>query len=198
MNDLCVRLDGPLLDTTTCSGIVEYAGQYVLSGVKSKSYGSFESKDVDSPVYVSDVRRYLRDHGIPRPVEVLDIPPQISYLLNAQLVDYPHLNSLDWRIQIIRGGSFVAPHIDDTISKMYNIVYMIQTGGDPYTTWWKLKDEYKSQSIPPASVVPFNIIEEVGSHLLQQHNWYRLDVSEIHSVSNQRHDRIALTARFSQ
>lgn len=86
-------------------------------------------------------------------------------------------------IQVMSGGDFVAPHIDEIRKGALN--YIIQTGGsDVKTKFYKPKLEYADLKVTPQTVFLRNTIDEVYSETLPTNKWHILDVTQIHSVNN--------------
>jgi len=194
MAKCCVELALPSLPEGICEDIIGYAKEYADSNTPSNLHGGFEFADKQSPVFIGNVRKYLRTYGIPKQVIIAELPQKIIAALHDFFDESP-MRDLEWKVQIIRGGAFVAPHRDSSDTQLNNIVYTLQTGGSPTTTWWRVRDE-QSATIPAERVVPFELIEPIEKHTLQLHKWYELDVSTIHSVGVQEDgDRIALSAR---
>jgi hypothetical protein len=86
-------------------------------------------------------------------------------------------------IQVMSGGNFVAPHIDEIRNGALN--YIIQTGGpDVKTKLYKPKLEYANLKVTPQTVFLYDTIDEVHSETLPTNKWHILDVTQIHSVNN--------------
>jgi hypothetical protein len=86
-------------------------------------------------------------------------------------------------IQVMSGGEFVAPHIDEIRKGGLN--YIIQTGGpDVKTKLYKPKLEYANLKVTPQTVFLYDTIDEVYSETLSINKWHILDVTQIHSVNN--------------
>jgi hypothetical protein len=86
-------------------------------------------------------------------------------------------------IQVMTGGEFVVPHIDEIRTGGLN--YIIQTGGpDVKTKLYKPKDEYSNLRATPQTAFLYNTIEEIHSETLPLNKWHILDVTQIHSVND--------------
>jgi hypothetical protein len=86
-------------------------------------------------------------------------------------------------IQVMSGGNFVAPHIDEIRNGALN--YIIQTGGpDVKTKLYKPKTEYANLKVTPQTIFLYDTIDEVHSETLPTNKWHILDVTQIHSVND--------------
>jgi len=94
-------------------------------------------------------------------------------------------------IQLIRNGIYVAPHVDEI--RTHAVLYIIDTGGDPDTCYYKVRDAFKDKTVDPQTCIPYEKLEIKETHKLEQDNWFQLNVSEIHSVENITDTRIALS-----
>jgi len=82
-----------------------------------------------------------------------------------------------------RGGNIFFPHVDLMRSTAYN--YIIDTGGDNVeTVFYDPKPEFAHLEITPRTCIPYDRIQKVDSVICQKDEWYRLDVTKIHSVEN--------------
>lgn len=95
-------------------------------------------------------------------------------------------------IQVMTGGEFVVPHIDEIRSGGLN--YILQTGGpNVKTKFYKPKNEYSNLKATPQTAFLYETIEEIYSETLPLNKWHVLDVTQIHSVN----DLVASSSRVS-
>jgi hypothetical protein len=86
-------------------------------------------------------------------------------------------------IHEFRGGNIFFPHVDLMRQTAYN--YVIDTGGDNVeTVFYEPKPEFAHLEITPRTCIPYDRIQKVNSVICQQNEWYKLDVTNIHSVEN--------------
>ena len=196
MEKLCNELKFQCISKDLKEEIIEYSLSLYNQKVSYlESYGQFENQDSNSMAYIQDPKEYIRRLGLPRPVSFWKLNDSIY----TQLVDHFFQNdffkNLEWKIQFVKGGSFVAPHIDKATSRTANILYLVQAGDDNVTTsWWTPTVEFQQDIIPETRVIPFEKLELIQSHNLDEDKWYQLDVSKIHSVSKHLNHRIGLSA----
>lgn len=85
-------------------------------------------------------------------------------------------------IQAMYGGTTITPHIDEMRTRAVN--YVIQTGGNSKTCFYKPKKEYEHLVAYPQTVFPFDRLELVEEVHIQPYRWHELVVTQIHSVEN--------------
>lgn len=85
-------------------------------------------------------------------------------------------------IQAMYGGTTITPHIDEMRTKAVN--YVISTGGNSKTCFYKPKKEYEHLVAYPQTVFPFDRLDLVEEIHIQPYKWHELKVTEIHSVEN--------------
>lgn len=85
-------------------------------------------------------------------------------------------------IQAMYGGTTITPHIDEMRTRAFN--YVIQTGGNSKTCFYKPKKEYEHLTAYPQTVFPFDRLDLVEEIHIQPYKWHQLNVTEIHSVEN--------------
>jgi hypothetical protein len=85
-------------------------------------------------------------------------------------------------IQAMYGGTTITPHIDEMRTKALN--YVISTGGESKTCFYKPKKEYQHLVAYPQTVFPFDRLELVEEIQIEPYKWHELNVTEIHSVEN--------------
>lgn len=97
-------------------------------------------------------------------------------------------------IQTISGGSF-DPHIDpisEEISRNWTLMYIIKSGGDPYTRIYTPIDLIKDERLIDPST-----IKEIDKFQFKENTWNILYNRCIHSVDYMNSDRICLSISFS-
>lgn len=99
-------------------------------------------------------------------------------------------------IQAMYGGTTITPHIDEM--RTYALNYVISTGGNSRTCFYKPKEEYSHLRVYPQTVFPVDRLELVDEVQIEAHRWHRLDTTTIHSVENldPRLKRISLSLSF--
>lgn len=97
-------------------------------------------------------------------------------------------------LQVVKDGKFVAPHIDP--ERTGGFLYMLQAGGNNVRTkWWIVKEEYNDLFRHKGHGIPYERLNEIEDHCLEENMWHWLNFGEIHSVENQETLRIALVHR---
>jgi len=196
MERSCEELEFQSLTQELTEEILDYAlSLYDQKISYSESYGQFENQDSNSMAYIQDPKEYIRRLGLPRPVSFWELNDSIHRQLIDHFAQNEFLKNLEWKIQFVKGGSFVAPHIDKASARTKNILYLVQTGDNNVTTsWWTPKIEFQQDIVPETRVIPFEKLTLVETHTLEENKWYQLDVSKIHSVSKHLNHRIGLSA----
>lgn len=85
-------------------------------------------------------------------------------------------------IQAMYGGTTITPHIDEMRTKALN--YVVSTGGDSKTCFYKPKKEFDHLIAYPQTIFPFDRLELVQEIYIEPYRWHELDVTKIHSVEN--------------
>lgn len=85
-------------------------------------------------------------------------------------------------IQAMYGGTTITPHIDEM--RTYALNYVVVTGGNSRTCFYKPKAEYSHLRVYPQTVFPIDRLELVDEIQIEPHRWHRLDTSTIHSVED--------------
>ena len=123
------------------------------------------------------------------------IPPDLlcKIITFYQQIDHPEINFTYYFLQVVTGGEFVSPHIDDLQVRKSGFLYVLQAGGSNVTTtWYKVKEEYKNLTLENYSAIPYSKLDQVESHCLEEDTWHWLNFNEIHGVANQESLRIAI------
>lgn len=104
-------------------------------------------------------------------------------LLNQWVFENIKIKNVHCGIQEFELGKCFVPHVDLTRTTAYN--YIISAGGcDVKTTFYKPKPQYDNFNITSRTLIPYERIDEIESVICEEHKWYKLDVSQIHSVEN--------------
>jgi hypothetical protein len=85
-------------------------------------------------------------------------------------------------IQAMYHGTCITPHIDERRSFAYN--YVISTGGDAITCFYKAKPEFDHLTAYPQTIFPVNRLKLLEEIQIAPRRWHKLDTSTIHSVKN--------------
>lgn len=96
-------------------------------------------------------------------------------------------------IQVVNGGKFVLPHIDDPVGRQPGYIYLLKNGGhNVKTTWYTVKDEFKNLNKTFNTGIPYFKLDIAEEHCLEENCWHFMNFSEIHCVKNQESLRLAL------
>jgi hypothetical protein len=127
------------------------------------------------------------------------IPPDLLYKIITfyQQVNHPVINFTQYFLQVVTGGNFVGPHIDDPKERKEGFLYILKAGGDNVTTsWYEVREEYKHLTLENYSVIPYSKLDQVESHCLEEDTWHWLNFNKIHGVTNQDSIRVALWGTY--
>lgn len=96
-------------------------------------------------------------------------------------------------IQVMIGGTSIAPHIDEI--RQHAINYLLDTGGDVELKFYELKDATDEKWIHPQMFIPYEKLEIKEVTKVPINVWHILPTNKIHSVENidPSRKRIALT-----
>lgn len=98
--------------------------------------------------------------------------------------------------QVVDGGSYTAPHVDDRTQRKEGFLYILDQGGDNVRTrWYTPKKEYADLYVPDSTGIPYDRLDIVEDHHLQYKTWYYGDFGGIHSVENIERTRVSLCPR---
>jgi len=108
-------------------------------------------------------------------------------------INNPLINFNNYKLQLVFGGTFVSPHIDDPMERTSGLIYLIKSGGDNVRTRWHgVKDQYKNLELTVNTEIPVDRLDLVEDHCLEEDAWHWLNFNKIHSVENQESLRLAL------
>lgn len=99
-------------------------------------------------------------------------------------------------IQAMYGGTAITPHIDEMRTRALN--YVISTGGQSKTCFYKPKKQFNHLTIYPQTIFSFDRLDLIEEICIEPYRWHRIDVSTIHSVQNldPAQKRISLSLSF--
>jgi hypothetical protein len=175
-------VDKPLANFHDSSEFVEYleknrnelnisAGQEVINAITNVDIDY--SKSLGFPL--NEVWKYFKDLAH---FDFLEVNDEINnWARSAISPDIAHVS-----IQAMYGGTTITPHIDEMRVKALN--YVISTGGNSKTCFYKPKTEFEHLIAYPQTVFPFDRLELLEEVHIQPHKWHELNVTKIHSVEN--------------
>lgn len=91
------------------------------------------------------------------------------------------------RVQKMTGD--INPHIDNN-PKLDRVNYLIEDGGSAITSFYKCKPGYYRKQ---EGFIPKQLLLLTESYKIETRRWHRLNVSNIHGVTEIKTDRISLT-----
>lgn len=194
--------DIPSLPYVLEQKIIEIAENNIKMNVPLfRSYSGYETLDKNSCAYVDPGTEGQDTNGeLSGGVGIYmlddDMNDQICKFYNA--VNHPLIQNRQYYIQIVSGGNFVGPHVDweeglVNDGRQETILYLIKAGGSNVRTrWYELKDEYKHLKVTAFRVIPYERLDLVEDHCLEERTWHFFNHAKIHSVENQESLRIAL------
>ncbi len=176
----------------------------------------------DSAAFVESVKTF----GNPRADEIIDAITNIKYdsfdslgyPLDQAHEFYENLASFDFlevsneikqwvkenisndilhvSIQAMYGGTTVTPHIDEMRSFAYN--YVISTGGNSKTCFYKAKKEFEHLKIYERTVFTKDRLDLIEQIEIMPNRWHRINTKTIHSVEDldPNFKRISLSLSF--
>jgi hypothetical protein len=175
------------------TALIQHAQKSAQFGATT-SYGVVNTTNSTCVSFIPDIKKYIKEHGMPRPVVIVDLPENTLNEVSSW-ADANNLSGSSWKLQIIRGKSFVAPHVDNTALRKTNKIYLLQAGGPRVvTSWWQLKQEYSKCKVPLTTAIPTTALDLICSAHLQEDCMYDIDVGTIHNVSYMEDDRVSLFA----
>lgn len=128
-------------------------------------------------------------------VGFFDISQKYAKKIREHYKKFPLLSSKNFAVQVVCGGTYVAPHIDPPKMRKEGYLYILQPGGPSVTTtWYKVKDEYSHIDVDHSKGLPHKLLEPLESHVLAQDSWHYFNHTVIHGVENQPELRLALWA----
>ena len=147
------------------------ASEEIINAIKNVEYNPNDSLGH----HLSDVWKYFKDLA---EFDFLEVSEEV----NKWVKDNIDLNVAHVSIQSMYGGKSITPHVDEMRSYAYN--YVIDTGGDTSTCFWKPKTEYEHLKVYAQTVFPYDRLDLVEEIKIEQGRWHRLDTRQIHSVEN--------------
>ena len=145
--------------------------QEVIDALKNAEYNPDDSLGY----YLSEASNHFSNLA---EFDFLEVSKEIKDWVNSNIkVDGAHIS-----IQVMHEGKSVTPHIDEMRSYAYN--YIIDTGGEVSTCFWRPKKEYEHFKIYPKTIFPYNRLDLIEEIKIQKNLWHRIDTRIIHSVEN--------------
>ena len=87
-------------------------------------------------------------------------------------------------IQVISAGNHVPPHIDEREVRTTALNYLLTTGGNVSTTFYRVGAQYTHLTAMPRTLIPLERLEVIETTIIPAHTWHSLSVSNIHGVKN--------------
>jgi len=147
------------------------ASDEIIKALKNQKYDPKDSLGF----HLSEVWSYFSDLA---EFDFLEVSEEIKIWVQNNITEkIDHIS-----IQSMHGGKTITPHIDEMRKFAFN--YIIDTGGDTSTCFWKPKKEFEHLKIYAQTVFPYdrlNLIEEIK---IEKNRWHKLDTGQIHSVEN--------------
>lgn len=189
-------VETPIQNFHDSSAFVEYmeqnrselnisAGEEVINAIKSVEVD--HSKSLGYPL--SEAWQHFKDLAH---FDFLEVTEEINQWARLNISpDIAHVS-----IQAMYGGTTITPHIDEMRTRALN--YVITTGGNSETCFYKPKKEYEHLVAYPQTIFPFDRLELLEKVQIVPGRWHQLDVTTIHSVENldPKLKRISLSLSF--
>jgi hypothetical protein len=162
-------------------------------------FGRYEYEDSTSISYIekgTEEKYFNKGNG--GSVGFYPLPEELaSFLINFYKdTDHPIRNNAVYYLQVVTGGKSVAPHIDASSARKDGFLYLLQAGGtDVRTVWYEVKEEYRDQKLIEYTGIPYDKLDIIESHCLEEDTWHWLNFSKIHSVENQQSLRLSIFGR---
>jgi hypothetical protein len=194
-------LEIPPLPNDIKQGLIQIAENNIKNNIPmAKWYQRYETENNKSIAFVEFGKRFQETNGGESGgVGFYHIP----YKLNHSICDfYKKLNQTEinferYALQVVTGGNFVGPHIDDPLERADGSLYLLKSGGtNVRTRWYEIKEEYQHLPLENHTVVPYSKLNLVEDHCLEEDAWHWLNFSKLHSVENQESLRIALWGKY--
>jgi hypothetical protein len=191
----CKKLDIKPLPTEYKNRLVSFAlKEYERKAPYSAVYQDYDTKDTNSIAYIKNKSEYEQKYGPSGGVKFWPLEPDMNIKIKEFYADTEIFDNHEWALQIVEGGNHVAPHVDDREARSIGRLYLLKAGGSTVRTeWWEPKEDWKQAYVPDYKGIPYNRLNLIESHILEEDNWYLMNFSQIHSVENQESLRIALS-----
>lgn len=139
---------------------------------------------------------YLEKYGNPGRSDWYDIEGELEEELFKYL---PVDKSKTFGVGLLEiNNGKLAPHIDPSDNRTHCINYTLIKGGNGVINrWYSLKEEFQHCVYEP-SFVPYERITQIEEHKLQEHMWYQLNTSVIHSVENVEGTRLTISIPLAE
>jgi hypothetical protein len=147
------------------------ASEEIINAIKNVEYNPDDSLGY----HLSDVWKHFKDLA---EFDFLEVSEEVNKWVKDNInLDVAHVS-----VQSMYGGKSITPHVDEMRSYAYN--YVIETGGETSTCFWKPKQEFEHLKVYAQTVFSYDRLDLVEEIKIEQGRWHRLDTRQIHSVEN--------------
>lgn len=147
------------------------ASEEIINAIKNVEYNPEDSLGY----HLSEAWKHFKNLA---EFDFLEVGQEIKQWVHDNI----DLNVAHVSVQSMYGGTTITPHIDEMRSYAYN--YVISTGGETSTCFWKPKKEFSHFKSYAQTVFPYDRLDLVEEIKIEKSRWHRLDTSQIHSVEN--------------
>lgn len=147
------------------------ASEEIVNAIKNVEYDPTNSLGH----HLSEAWKYFKELA---EFDFLEVSEEIKIWIKNNI----DLNVAHISIQSMHGGKTITPHVDEMRSFAYN--YIIDTGGDTSTCFWKPKKEFEHLKVYAQTVFPYDRLDLLEEIKIEKRRWHRLDTRQIHSVEN--------------
>lgn len=147
------------------------ASEEIINAIKNVEYNPTDSLGH----HLSDVWKHFKDLA---EFDFLEVSEEVKQWVKDNI----DLNVAHVSVQSMYGGKSITPHVDEMRSYAYN--YVIDTGGETSTCFWKPRPEFEHLKVYAQTVFPYDRLELIEEIKIEQGRWHRLDTRQIHSVEN--------------
>lgn len=159
-------------------------------------FGRYETTNKQSIAFVEHSNQFEESNGLESGgVGFYSIPLDLHNQLISfyQQVNHPVVNFTRYWLQIVSGGNFVGPHVDDPTARTDGFLYILKSGGNNVqTTWYEIKTEFSHLVSENYTLIPYSKLNQIETHCLEEDMWHWLNFNKIHGVTNQESLRISL------
>ena len=187
----------PSLPTDIKQQLIQVAEQNQQNNISMSAwYSGYQTVDTNSLSFVEFDKRFQESNGHETggvgfyliPLELIDSICKFYKTINRPDIIFKH-----YYLQVVTGGNFVAPHIDDPQARIEGMLYLLKSGGtNVRTTWYEVKKNYQHLALENYSAIPYSKLDQIETHCLEEDMWHWLNFNKIHGVTNQESLRIAL------
>jgi hypothetical protein len=163
-------------------------------------FGRYETTNKQSIAFVEHNKQFEESNGLESGgVGFYSIPLDLHKQLVSfyQKLNHPDINFTHYWLQIVTGGNFVGPHVDDPTARTDGFLYILKSGGsNVQTTWYEIKTEFSHLIPENYTVIPYSKLNQIETHCLEEDMWHWLNFNKIHGVTNQESLRISLWGTY--